>query len=205
MPCTQGALEPAAPGPRGAGRGATGRDAHGGLADSTTAVRRGSYSSLHRTPLRAGTLRRRQAGSPTRPCAGAEASGPWQPRAVRGRRRKVPGEGPGRNCAFWPVPPPARHTQPNVAGLPARWWSVSTTGEPATPYKAGWRWPRRLNARLILRAGQPARRQPDRQTTVWTTPSQVFTALQVTAGRASLHARPQLTGVRSASALGHDR
>jgi pimeloyl-ACP methyl ester carboxylesterase len=39
-------------------------------------------------------------------------------------------------CAFWPVPPTSQPHQPGFAGLPPT-LVISTTGDPATPYRAG--------------------------------------------------------------------
>jgi len=51
-------------------------------------------------------------------------------------------------CAFWPAPPTSVAHQPHVVGLP-QVMVISTTGDPATPYKAGADLAKALNARLL--------------------------------------------------------
>lgn len=52
-------------------------------------------------------------------------------------------------CAFWPVPPTGQPGVPKVEGLPAT-LVISTTGDPATPFRAGEELARQLDARLLV-------------------------------------------------------
>jgi pimeloyl-ACP methyl ester carboxylesterase len=55
-------------------------------------------------------------------------------------------------CAFWPTPPTWVSHLPHAAGLPPT-LVVSTTGDPATPYRAGVDLARALGARLLTFEG----------------------------------------------------
>lgn len=55
-------------------------------------------------------------------------------------------------CAFWPVPPTDRPSEPHVPGLPTV-LVISTTGDPATPYQAGVDLAKALDARLLTYEG----------------------------------------------------
>jgi pimeloyl-ACP methyl ester carboxylesterase len=52
-------------------------------------------------------------------------------------------------CAFWPVPPTSQPGVPKVEGLTPT-LVVSTTGDPATPFRAGEELARQLSARLLI-------------------------------------------------------
>lgn len=64
-------------------------------------------------------------------------------------RGPVPARDP---CAFWPVPPTSAAEFPEVDGLP-QVLVVSTTGDPATPYRAGVDLADALEARLLTVEG----------------------------------------------------
>ncbi|NMH96230.1 alpha/beta hydrolase [Pseudonocardia acidicola] len=55
-------------------------------------------------------------------------------------------------CAFWPVPPTTQPHVPNVSGLPPV-VVISTTGDPATPYRSGVNLAKDLGARLLTVQG----------------------------------------------------
>ena len=58
------------------------------------------------------------------------------------------GQAPLNTCAFWPVPPTSTPHRPTVSGLPPV-LVVSTTNDPATPYKAGVDLAKELGGRLL--------------------------------------------------------
>jgi hypothetical protein len=55
-------------------------------------------------------------------------------------------------CAFWPVPPTGKPSEPEVDGLPPV-LVVSTTGDPATPYQAGVELAHQLRGKLVSYVG----------------------------------------------------
>ncbi|MFC7341949.1 alpha/beta hydrolase [Saccharopolyspora griseoalba] len=63
------------------------------------------------------------------------------------------GVNPARDmCAFWPVPVTGESTQPEVSGVPPV-LVVSTTADPATPYRAGVELAKALGGRLLTYEG----------------------------------------------------
>lgn len=56
------------------------------------------------------------------------------------------------SCAFWPVPVTGEAEQPKVQGLPPT-LTISTTGDPATPYRAGVNLAKALHGRLLTYEG----------------------------------------------------
>jgi pimeloyl-ACP methyl ester carboxylesterase len=55
-------------------------------------------------------------------------------------------------CAFWPVPPTSKPHLPHVSGL-APVLVVSTTNDPATPYRAGVKLAKALDGRVLTYRG----------------------------------------------------
>lgn len=62
------------------------------------------------------------------------------------------GSAPLDVCAFWPVPPTGKPHTPDVAGIPPV-MVVSTTNDPATPYRAGVELARQLDGVLVTFEG----------------------------------------------------
>jgi len=62
------------------------------------------------------------------------------------------GAAPLDTCAFWPVPPSDGPHEVRAPGLPQT-LVISTSGDPATPYQAGVKLAKQLNARLLTYNG----------------------------------------------------